>query len=108
MIHLGPEGERMDTWAEDDAVRQTLCDDLAGLDASQWDVQSLCAEWKVRHVVAHLVRYTDRTARALLTGLVKNGMDQNRFIARDSLAAGSASPGSLLMQLRATIGKHKG
>jgi uncharacterized protein (TIGR03083 family) len=98
----------MDTWAKDDAVRQALCDYLAGLDASQWDVQSLCTEWKVRHVVAHLIRYTERTARALLTGLVKNGMDQNRFIARDSLEAGSASPESLLTQLRATIGKHRG
>jgi uncharacterized protein (TIGR03083 family) len=72
----------VDAWAKDHAMREALCDELSGLDASQWDVQSLCAEWKVRHVVGHLISYTDRTARALITGLVGNGMSQTRFIAR--------------------------
>jgi uncharacterized protein (TIGR03083 family) len=98
----------VDTWAKDDAEREALCNDLAGLEASQWDTQSLCAEWKVRHVVAHLVEMIGRSAGALSMGLLKNGMNPNRFIARDALEAGAASPESLLAQLRATIGTHKG
>jgi len=43
----------------------------------------------------------------LLTGLVSNGRSQNRFIARDSVAAGSGRPESPLTQLRATIGEHR-
>lgn len=96
----------MDTWARDDAERQALCRDLAGIEASQWDVQSLCAEWKVRHVVAHLVAATGRTAGELLLGVLKHGMKPNRFIAHDALAAGAASPESLLGQLRDTVGTH--
>ena len=98
----------MDTWAKDDAEREALCDDLAGLDASQWDVQSFCPEWKVRHVVAHQIEQIGRTGRAVVVGLVKNGMNANRFIARDALIAGAASPESLVTRLRATIGTHKG
>src|SRR5579883_1287535 len=49
----------VDTWARYDAERQALCDDLAGLEESRWDIQSLCSQWKVRHVVAHLVAGAD-------------------------------------------------
>ena len=97
----------MDTWKKFDAEREALCKDLAGLEASQWDTQSLCAEWRVRHVVAHLVFESTMTAGKLIIGVLKNGMNGDRYIARQGLAAGSASPESLLGQLRATIGIHR-
>ena len=97
----------MDTWANYDAEREALCGDLAGLGDSQWETQSLCGEWKVRHVVAHLVAECDRKTAAMLIGFLRSGLDPNRYIAREALVAGEASPGSLLNQLRATIGKRK-
>jgi len=100
-------GGNMDTWAKYDAERGALCDDLAALGASQWDTQSLCDEWKVRDVVAHLVAECDRRTGAMLVGFVRSGLDPNRYIAREALLAGEASPESLLTQLRATIGKRK-
>ena len=45
----------MDTWQAVDEERSALADDLATLDDGQWDAQSLCSEWKVRHVVGHLI-----------------------------------------------------
>ena len=33
----------MDTWDKYDAERAALIEDLAGLEASQWDAQSLCS-----------------------------------------------------------------
>lgn len=50
---------------------------------------------------------TKMTASALLLGVVKNGMNGDRFIARQALAAGEATPESLLAQLRATVGTHR-
>jgi len=97
------EGE-MGTWAKYDAEREALCTDLAGLEASQWDTQSLCTEWKVRHVVAHLVAEGNMKPGAALIGVMKNGMNSNRYVARVALAAGQAPPDSLLGQLRATVG----
>lgn len=97
----------METWARYDAEREALCRDLAALDKSQWDTQSLCSQWKVRHVVGHLVAGSDVGAGAAFIGLLKNGMNFNRYMAREALAAGSASTEELLAALRATVGIHK-
>lgn len=97
----------MGTWDEYDAEREALCDDLAGLDANQWETQSLCAQWKVRHVVAHLVSGSDVKAGPAFIGLVRNGMNFDRYIARQALAGGSAPIGALLTALRRTVGIHK-
>jgi len=97
----------MDTWAKYDAERQALCEDLEGLEAGQWDNPSLCSRWKIRHVVAHLVEASDVSARAAVVGLLRNGMNFNRYMARDALAAGAAPPDELLSGLRSTVGKHK-
>jgi uncharacterized protein (TIGR03083 family) len=95
----------MDTWAMYDAERAALVEDLAGLEAAQWDVQSLCSEWKVRHVVAHLVYGADVNS-AFFVGLVRNGLNFNRYMARQALAAGAAPPDALLAALRERTGRH--
>jgi hypothetical protein len=43
----------------------------------------------------------------VLAGMVKSGMNFNRFIARGGLAIGAAPPGELLGQFRKTIGLHR-
>ena len=96
----------MDTWAKYDAEREALCGDLAGLDTDQWDTQSLCDRWKVRHVVAHLAVGGD-VKPAMIIGLVRSGLNFNRFMCNQALQAGAASPESLLAGLRASIGTHK-
>jgi uncharacterized protein (TIGR03083 family) len=35
--------------------RRALADDLAGLTTEQWATQSLCSEWNVHQVLAHLL-----------------------------------------------------
>lgn len=42
------------TWSRVETERRTLADLLAGLTADQWAAPSLCAEWTVHHVAAHL------------------------------------------------------
>jgi hypothetical protein len=64
----------MDTWQALDEERSALADDLATLTDRQWDAQSLCSMWKVRHVVGHLIFGADMTTGPVLTGLIKSGM----------------------------------
>ncbi len=45
----------MDTFEEIADERRALADLLAGLTAEQRSVQSLCSEWSVLEVIAHLV-----------------------------------------------------
>src|ERR1022692_2521672 len=97
----------MDTWQAVDEERSALADDLATLDDGQWDAQSLCARWKVRHVVGHLIFGADMKTGPVLAGMLKSGMNFNRFIARGGLALGAAPPDELLRQLRKTVGTHR-
>lgn len=41
-------------WRAIETERRRLADDLAGLTDAQWQTRSLCAEWTVEQVVAHL------------------------------------------------------
>ncbi|MBG0737994.1 maleylpyruvate isomerase family mycothiol-dependent enzyme [Paeniglutamicibacter antarcticus] len=43
-----------DLWALVHAERAALAEDLAGLSPEQWHHQTLCGQWDVEHVVAHL------------------------------------------------------
>ncbi|HEY5820841.1 MAG TPA: maleylpyruvate isomerase family mycothiol-dependent enzyme [Propionibacteriaceae bacterium] len=45
----------IETWGAIEQERLSLADLLAGLSADQWEAQSLCTEWRVRDVAAHLV-----------------------------------------------------
>lgn len=97
----------METWEKYDAARAALCEDLAALEPPQWDAQSLCSQWKVRHVVAHLAAGSDVKPAAAFVGLVRNGMSFNRYIAAEALSVGATSPQVLLDGLRGSIGRHK-
>jgi uncharacterized protein (TIGR03083 family) len=97
----------MDTWQAIDEERSALADDLATLDDSRWDAQSLCSEWKVRHVVGHLVGGADVKTGPFLGGMLKSGMNFNRYIAREGLAMGAAPPDELLGQFKKTLGMRR-
>src|SRR5580658_2389557 len=97
----------MDTWQAVDEERSALADDLGALDDGQWDAQSLCGEWKVRHVVGHLIAGADVKTGAFLAGMLKNGLNFNRFMGREGLALGAAPPDVLLGQFKKTVGIHR-
>ncbi|MGC9960400.1 MAG: maleylpyruvate isomerase family mycothiol-dependent enzyme [Acidimicrobiales bacterium] len=97
----------MDTWQAIAEERSALADDLSTLDHSLWDAQSLCSEWKVRHVVGHLVAGADVKTTAFLAGMLKNGMNFNRFMARGGLELGAVPPDELVGQFRKTIAMRR-
>ena len=96
----------MDTWLATDEERSALADDLTALDESQWDAQSLCSEWKVRHVVGHLIGGADVKTGPFLVGMLKSGMHFNRFVAREAQALGAAAPHELMAKFRNMIGRN--
>jgi uncharacterized protein (TIGR03083 family) len=97
----------MDAWQAIDGERSALADDLAIFDDSRWNAQSLCSEWKVRHVVGHLVGGADVKTGPFLVGMLKSGMNFNRYIAGEGRALGAAPPEELLRQFRKTIGMRR-
>ena len=94
----------MDAWTAIDDERLALADDFAKLNDEQWEIQSLCDQWKVRDVVGHLIFGADMKSGRILRGLIKNGMNFNRYVAHEALAIGASAPRTLLKEFRATIG----
>ncbi|WP_330180266.1 maleylpyruvate isomerase family mycothiol-dependent enzyme [Nocardia sp. NBC_01503] len=94
-----------DIWRAVSAERVTLVELLESLSEQDWDRDSLCAEWRIRDVVAHVVLSSNPTLGSLLINLIRARGSITRF-ARDTgiRHAESRSSRQLLQELRATIG----
>jgi uncharacterized protein (TIGR03083 family) len=53
--------------------RADLAAFLATLSPQQWQAPTLCASWRVRDVVAHVISYGDLPTRGLLAYLIPRG-----------------------------------
>lgn len=82
------------------AERLDLADFLEELTPEEWSRDSLCADWSVREVAAHLT--TADTLGATLAGLVRARGDWDRMNADAAVAhAARHTPRELVAQLRA-------
>ena len=96
----------MDVWNAIDAERLALSEDLATLEPKQWNVQSLCTEWKVRDVVGHLVFAANSEWKDYVVGLVKHRGRLNRVLSTAATDIGAASPSYLKKHFAETIGSR--
>ncbi|TKG72934.1 maleylpyruvate isomerase family mycothiol-dependent enzyme [Prauserella endophytica] len=84
------------------AERADLADLLATLTPEQWEVPSLCAGWRVRDVVAHLLSYEELDGRGLLRRLVRGRFTPGRINAVGLADNGAHDP----EELRALLARH--
>jgi hypothetical protein len=84
-----------DVWAMVHAERAALIGDLARLDDGQWDQPSLCAEWTVHDVVAHLVGTARATRIGFVAGMARARFDFDRQNARGVAPRKSTPPAPL-------------
>ncbi|MDF6017640.1 maleylpyruvate isomerase family mycothiol-dependent enzyme [Streptomyces sp. JH34] len=82
------------------AERAALIGDLERLDEGRWEEPSLCAEWTVHDVVAHLVDTARTTRLGFLAGLARARFDFDRQNARGVERERGASPQETLERLR--------
>lgn len=96
----------MDEWDAVDAERKDTLALLETLEPSEWDTQSLCTEWKVRDVVAHLVLAATMSGRDAIGLVARHGFRFNRAMARSAVARGAADGVELVEAFRGTIGRR--
>ncbi|WP_228182362.1 maleylpyruvate isomerase family mycothiol-dependent enzyme [Streptomyces anulatus] len=96
---------KREVWRMVHAERAALVDDLARLDAGQWDAPSLCAGWTVRDVAAHLVDTARTTRIGFVAGLVRARFDFDRQNARGVERERGASPEETLGRLRRVVSR---
>ncbi|KAA0083435.1 maleylpyruvate isomerase family mycothiol-dependent enzyme [Mycolicibacterium sp. P9-64] len=86
--------------------REDLADFLAGLTPEQWAHPSLCAEWSVRDVAAHVVSFEEMTARDLTARFVRARLQMDRINGLGVSDLADSSTEQLVALLRDNVEPH--
>lgn len=99
----------MGIWEAVREERLGLVERLAGIDENQWNMTSLCDQWRIRDVVAHVTAGAQGAfgIGTTLTGLLAHGFNFNRWMAADGRRRGDEDPTRILDDLRAAAGSRK-
>jgi uncharacterized protein (TIGR03083 family) len=92
-----------DVWIDVHDERESLLALLETLTPVEWNTQSLCAEWRVRDVVGHLVSETTMSIPKLISGTVRSGFRINKFIATDARRKGGLTEAELVNAFRTVV-----
>jgi uncharacterized protein (TIGR03083 family) len=90
-------------WPTIHAERQALADDLAQLSDQQWATRSLCTEWDVHDVLAHLLSAAKMTPVRFLSRFAAAGFNFDRFAGKQVSVEGAAGPAATLTAFRAAL-----
>jgi uncharacterized protein (TIGR03083 family) len=94
---------RTDTWPVIHTERKALAADLQALDAGDWATPSLCEEWTVRDVLAHLTSTATLTSPAFFGGLVTAGFSSEKAQRNGIAAHLGAAPADTLTGFEAVL-----
>jgi uncharacterized protein (TIGR03083 family) len=83
--------------------RADLATFLSGLSPGEWDADTLCAGWRVRDVVAHLISYDELSVAGLAARMVRAGLRPDRANAIGLAEYRRHSPAELVALLRAHL-----
>ena len=89
-----------DVWKLVHAERRALIADLAGLAPDQWASPSLCGDWTVHDVAAHLVDSARTTRLSFVVDMLRARLDFHRLNERGIARERGADPADTLARLR--------
>ena len=92
-----------DVWELIHPERAALAQDVSGLSEQQWAARSLCSDWTVHQVLAHVVATTTMTPSRFVAGFAGAGFTFTRFNARNVARNTGATPADTLAQFRAHL-----
>jgi uncharacterized protein (TIGR03083 family) len=87
-------------WPTIHAEREALAHDLADLTTEQWATQSLCSEWNIHQVLAHLLSAAKMTPVKFFRNYAAAGFRFNDFTAKQVAVEGAAGPAATLSSFR--------
>jgi len=90
-------------WPFIHAEREALADDLQSLDEAGWSTQSLCAEWSVRDVFAHMTATAKMTPPKFFAQLAGAGFKFTTFNAKNITREESGTPTQGLAEFRSLL-----
>jgi uncharacterized protein (TIGR03083 family) len=91
-----------------ESERLSLADFLDELGEAEWAVRSLCPDWTVREVLAHLTIPTRTSMVGMVVGMLRARGDFHRMTSEGARARAAAfTPAQLTQQLRETAGSTR-
>lgn len=93
-----------DLWTLVAGERGALADDVAGLTPEQWASRSLCRDWTVREVVAHLTAAASTRPGAFLAQFARAGFNFDTYAQAGLSRRLGADTGATLSGFRAVQG----
>lgn len=97
-----------ETWSVIEAERRSLADLLEDLTPAQWETGSLCSEWRVRDVAAHLSLVSEPPPAARVLALVVKAGGNFHLLNRDaSRDRARWDPEDIVRSLRSHAGSRK-
>ena len=87
-------------WPVVHTERRALVADLEGLTDEQWQTRSLCADWTVHEVLAHLLATALMTAPKFVAKFAGAGFNFDKFTAREVAKQGAGGPAATLAAFR--------
>jgi len=82
----------MDIWPTIHAERRALATDLDGVTGEQWDTPSLCTQWTVRDVLAHMTSAATLTPPTFFAKLIGSGFSFDKVQESGVAAQRGSSP----------------
>ena len=93
----------MEIWPTVHAERKALADDLRNLDTEEWARPSLCADWTVRDVLAHMASAAKLTPPAFFGRMVGSGFSFDKVQEKGVAANRGASPADTLANFESVV-----
>jgi len=88
-------------WTTIASERGALADDLDGLADDRWQTRSLCTEWTVHDVLAHMASTADMSAGKFFAGFAGSGFSFTKFTEKGIADKRGATPGETVATFRA-------
>ena len=82
----------VDVWSTIHAERKALAADLEQLSDAQWATNSLCGDWSVRDVLAHMTATARLSPPQFIMNLASSGFSFSKMQARDIASEQGRSP----------------
>jgi uncharacterized protein (TIGR03083 family) len=97
----------MDLWPTIHSERKALVTDLEALTADQWSAPSLCSQWTVRDVLAHMTATAKITPSSFFAKMLAAGFRFDRMQAKNISAEEGGSPADTLARFTAVLTSTK-
>lgn len=99
--------DKAEVWQTIDVERAALADLLETLALDEWEHDSLCAGWRVRHVAAHIISSPQASLRSTAVEMLRARGKFNRCIYEQALRAGARPVHRIVTDYRQYAGSRR-